>query len=126
MVTRILAPGAHSDEAECRLFNLCFHHFDDPAAAKVLRSAIQSSDAFVIFEMTHGTASACLNSTFITVSPLLTTLLWFRSSPLRLFFNYIFPLVQLFFAVDGYVSCIRSRTPEEITTLIRQQKDLDK
>jgi salicylate hydroxylase len=42
-----------------------------------------------------------------------------------MFFTFIFPLVQLFFAVDGYVSCIRGRTPEEITALIRQQKDLD-
>lgn len=42
-----------------------------------------------------------------------------------MFFTYIFPLVQLFFAVDGYVSCIRGRTPEEVTALIRQQKDLD-
>ncbi|BDD64235.1 hypothetical protein MPDQ_004363 [Monascus purpureus] len=40
---RLAEPG----KKECRLFNLCFHHFDDPAAAKVLRSAIQSSDAFV-------------------------------------------------------------------------------
>lgn len=28
-------------------FNLCFHHFDDPAAETVLKSAIQSADAFV-------------------------------------------------------------------------------
>ncbi|KAH1901220.1 hypothetical protein KXW12_001247 [Aspergillus fumigatus] len=118
---RLAEPG----KKECRLFNLCFHHFDDPAAAKVLRSAIQSSDAFVIFEMTHRTASAFLNTTFIVLSPLLTTLLWFRGSPLHMFFTYIFPLVQLFFAVDGYVSCIRGRTPEEVTALIRQQKDLD-
>lgn len=78
-----------------------------------------------IFEMTHRTASAFLNTTFIVLSPLLTTLLWFRGSPLHMFFTYIFPLVQLFFAVNSYVSCIRGRTPEEVTALIRQQKDLD-
>lgn len=32
---------------ECRIYNLCFHHFDDPAAAEVLESAVQSSDAFL-------------------------------------------------------------------------------
>ena len=32
---------------ECRTFNLCFHHFDDPAAKAVLRSAVQEADAFV-------------------------------------------------------------------------------
>jgi hypothetical protein len=38
---------AESGKKECRIFNLCFHHFDDDAAGKVLRSAVQSSDAFV-------------------------------------------------------------------------------
>jgi hypothetical protein len=32
---------------ECRLYNLCFHHFDDDIAPLVLRSAVESSDAFV-------------------------------------------------------------------------------
>lgn len=38
---------AGPNEKECRMFNLCFHHFDDPAAAAVLKSAIESADAFV-------------------------------------------------------------------------------
>ena len=32
---------------ECRMFNLSFHHFDDPAAERVLASAVESADAFV-------------------------------------------------------------------------------
>ena len=40
---RVAEPG----KRECRIFNLCFHHFDDPAAEKVLRSAVESADAFV-------------------------------------------------------------------------------
>ena len=40
---RLAAPG----RKECRTFNLCFHHFDDPAAKAVLRSAVQEADAFV-------------------------------------------------------------------------------
>lgn len=40
---RLAAPGAR----ECRIFNLCFHHFDDPAAQQVLASAVQSTDAFM-------------------------------------------------------------------------------
>lgn len=42
-VARIASPG----KKECRIYNLCFHHFDDPAAELVLRSAVESSDAFV-------------------------------------------------------------------------------
>lgn len=33
---------------ECRIFNLCFHHFDDEAGKKVLASAVQSADAFML------------------------------------------------------------------------------
>lgn len=32
---------------------------------------------------------------------------------------------QLFFAVYGYVSCIRGRTDEELARLIRDQPDLN-
>ena len=42
-VARLAEPG----KKECRIFNLCFHHFDDPDAQLVLRSAIESADAFV-------------------------------------------------------------------------------
>lgn len=35
------------DKKECRLYNLCFHHFDNDAAEKVLSSAVESSDAFL-------------------------------------------------------------------------------
>ena len=38
---------AKSGSKECRIFNLCFHHFDDEAAGKVLASAVQSTDAFM-------------------------------------------------------------------------------
>ena len=40
---RLAAPS----RKECRTFNLCFHHFDDPAAKAVLRSAVQEADAFM-------------------------------------------------------------------------------
>ena len=38
---------AEKGKRECRTFNLCFHHFDDGPAGKVLRSAVETADAFV-------------------------------------------------------------------------------
>lgn len=32
---------------ECRIFNLCFHHFNDEDATGILKSAIQSADSFM-------------------------------------------------------------------------------
>lgn len=51
--------------------------------------------------------------------------MWFRNSPIHLFFTYIIPLVPLMFAIDGYVSCIRGRTNQELDGLLRKQKDLN-
>lgn len=41
--TRLVEPEAK----ECRMFNLSFHHFDDEAASKVLKGAVDSADAFM-------------------------------------------------------------------------------
>lgn len=43
---RLAEPG----RKECRIFNLCFHHFDDEAAEKVLASAVKSTDAFMFVQ----------------------------------------------------------------------------
>lgn len=40
---RLVAP----EGKECRMFNLSFQHFDDVPAEKVLKSAVDSADAFV-------------------------------------------------------------------------------
>jgi hypothetical protein len=41
--TRIARPG----KKECRVYNLCFHHFDDASARRVLSNAVKTGDAFV-------------------------------------------------------------------------------
>lgn len=41
------------ERKECRMFNLSFHHFDDAAAEKVLKSAVESADAFVYEHQQH-------------------------------------------------------------------------
>ncbi|KAL6716887.1 hypothetical protein ACLMJK_004799 [Lecanora helva] len=118
---RLAAPN----RKEARTYNLCFHHFDDPAAKKVLRSAVEEADAFFIFEMTQRNFMALMNTSIVILSPLITTLIFFWNSPIHLIFTYLIPLVPLFYAVDGYVSCIRTRTPEETTALLKGQPDLD-
>ncbi|KAJ5603245.1 hypothetical protein N7537_006201 [Penicillium hordei] len=118
---RLAKPGTK----ECRIFNLCFHHFDDPAAKKVLASAVKSADAFMIIEMTHRTLPSLLNTTFVILSVFFTTLYDFYWSPKHLLFTYLIPIVPLFYAIDGYVSCTRGRTPDETWALLKCQPDLD-
>ncbi|GIJ92396.1 hypothetical protein Asppvi_011378 [Aspergillus pseudoviridinutans] len=40
---RVAPPG----RKECRIFNLCFHHFQDDEASAILGSALDSADAFM-------------------------------------------------------------------------------
>lgn len=37
-----------STAKECRLFNVCFHHFNDEDAVGILRDAVESADAFML------------------------------------------------------------------------------
>ncbi len=75
--------------------------------------------------MTHLTLPAILNTTMVILSLLITTLIDFWYSPLHLVFTYLIPMVPLFYAVDGYVSCIRGRTAKETWDLLYEQRDLD-
>jgi salicylate hydroxylase len=36
-----------ASKKECRIFNICFHHFGDEDAAGILRNAIESADSFM-------------------------------------------------------------------------------
>ena len=40
---RVAAKG----KKECRIFNICFHHFGDEDAAGILKNAIETADAFM-------------------------------------------------------------------------------
>lgn len=73
--------------------------------------------------MTQRNIPALLNTSIVILSPLVTTLLWFWWSPLHLLLTYVVPIVPLFFAWDGYVSCIRTRSPREISNLIAAEEE---
>ena len=77
-----------------------------------------------IFELTHRTLPALLNTTLIILSPFITTLVDWYWSPMHLLFTYIIPIVPLFYAFDGYVSCARSRTAEETWNLLTRRTGL--
>ncbi|KAL8725157.1 MAG: hypothetical protein Q9166_007532 [cf. Caloplaca sp. 2 TL-2023] len=117
---RLAKPGTK----ECRIFNLCFHHFDDRAAEKVLASAVQSTEAFMIFEMTHRTFPSLLNTTIVILSVFITTIYDFYWSPVHLLLTYLIPIVPIFYAIDGYVSCTRGRTAEETWELLYHQPNI--
>lgn len=102
-----------------RLFNLAFHHFDDDLARAILKNTVETSEGFGIFELqerTLGGFATCLMFGFFIflVAPLLY---WW--SPVRLFFVYVIPVVPFVLVFDGIISCLRTRTADEVEALLR-------
>ncbi|KAL4949234.1 hypothetical protein BDW69DRAFT_198262 [Aspergillus filifer] len=103
---------------ECRFYNVCFHHFSDADARGILKSAIEEADSFIIFEMSARQASTCLFSVLTFFWGFYVTFFWYWSSPVHLFFTFVLPVAPLALWIDGFISCLRTRNPEEIVQLI--------
>ncbi|GJP98473.1 hypothetical protein CBS63078_3493 [Aspergillus niger] len=116
---------APRDRKECRMFNLSFHHFDDSLAVPMLRSAIESADAFIIIELAARDFSSTLILPLLFLIPFQYTMLRFRQSPLHLFFTYLLPFFPLLMLFDGWVSMMRCRTPDELHDLVRRSNAAD-
>ncbi|KAL4874567.1 hypothetical protein BJY04DRAFT_211989 [Aspergillus karnatakaensis] len=117
-VGRLILPG--DGRRECRLFNICFHHFDDGDAAGILADAVDSADAFIIFEITARQISTLLCTPLVFFWGFYVTALWYWSSPIHLFSTYVIPIAPLALWIDGFISCLRTRTPGEIDGLIKK------
>ncbi|KAL4973711.1 hypothetical protein BDW66DRAFT_161873 [Aspergillus desertorum] len=123
---RAVGRVAASDKKECRIFNICFHHFDDADARGILGSAVDEADAFIIFEITARQVSTCLYSPLVFCWGFYVSLLWYWHSPVHLFFTFLLPVAPLALWVDGFISCLRTRTPTEIEALLASSgKELD-
>jgi hypothetical protein len=101
-----------------RLFNLAFHHFDNPLAARILRNSIETSDGFGIFELQERTISSMIVITLMWPLLLLVSPFYFWRDPGHLFFTYIIPIIPFVLVFDGYISSLRTRTPDEIMQLM--------
>lgn len=108
-----------------RLFNLAFHHFDDPAARSILRDTLATSSGFGIFELQDRSLSSFATCLIFGVGVFLFGLPLYWWSPLTLFFVYILPLIPLVLVFDGFVSSLRTRTPAEVEALLKSCGDKD-
>ncbi|KAG9251300.1 uncharacterized protein F5Z01DRAFT_728821 [Emericellopsis atlantica] len=104
-----------------RLFNLAFHHFDDPLAKDILRDTVQTSQGFAIFELQGRTIES-----FIAVSllPLLVMVVapvhaWKHKSLASLIFMWFIPIIPFVLVWDGWISALRTREPDEVEALLR-------
>ena len=117
---RTLPRGAGRNKKVFRLFNLAFHHFDDPLAEKILRNTLATSDGFGIFELQARTFSSLLTVALIWPLMLLVSPFYFWRSPGHLFFTYIIPVIPFVMVFDGFVSSLRTRSAAEVMAMIRK------
>jgi hypothetical protein len=96
------------------LFN-SLHHLPPSAVESCMRDAADAGEPFAAFEVVERHPLALL--TMAGGMPFLPLLLVPFSRPLRLstlFFTYVFPLVPLLAAFDGFMSCLRAYSMEEL------------
>ena len=105
----------------CRLFSLAFHHFDDPLAREILKNSVETSDGFGIFELQDRSLSAFVTTLVFGLGVLLTApyYAWRWRSPMTLVFTYLIPILPFVLLFDGWMSMLRTRTPDEVEALLR-------
>ncbi|KAK4145549.1 uncharacterized protein C8A04DRAFT_10523 [Dichotomopilus funicola] len=105
-----------------RLFNVSFHHFDDGLARAILRDTVDGGgEGFGIFELQDrglaGFLSVCLFGIGSLIAVPYYAVLW--RAPLALVFTYLVPIFPVALVFDGWMSCLRTRTPDEVEALLR-------
>lgn len=96
-----------------------FHHFDRANATLILQDAVTKKQGIAIAESTQ---RHVLLLAYMLFTPLLVILTSPFQKPFRwsrLFWTYVVPFVPLAVAFDGFISCLRTYTPEELMELVR-------
>ncbi|HLL55972.1 MAG TPA: hypothetical protein VK447_20590, partial [Myxococcaceae bacterium] len=91
-----------------------FHHFPPEVAREILADAVRKRQGIGIFEFTRRKVPDLLG---MVASPLINLLVTPAIRPFRwsrLLWTYALPMVPGVVFWDGFVSCLRSYTPEEL------------
>jgi hypothetical protein len=94
-----------------------FHHFPDTLARDVLGDAVRNGEGFAMAEVTSRTVRALATILLMPVFDWILTpgMRPFRWS--RMWLTYLIPIIPLVVLWDGLVSCLRTRTPQELLAL---------
>jgi hypothetical protein len=103
-----------------RLIANGLHHFPPARAKQVLADAVAQRQGIAVIEMVN-------RSVFAFIGVLIGTVMVFLAAPFlkpfrvsRLVLIYLVPLVPLFLLWDGFVSCLRVYSPDELRDLVSQ------
>ncbi|KAM6479160.1 hypothetical protein HDV62DRAFT_167997 [Trichoderma sp. SZMC 28011] len=104
-----------------RLFNLSFHHFDDTLARGILKDTVNTGHGFAIFELQDRSFASAISVLMFGVGAIVMAPFFaLKRRSLTIFiFSCIIPVIPFVLVFDGFVSCLRVRTPGEVETLLR-------
>ncbi|KAK2030443.1 hypothetical protein LX32DRAFT_638154 [Colletotrichum zoysiae] len=104
-----------------RLFNLAFHHFDDPLAKAILKNTLETSDGFAIFELQGRDLYSFLMPAVLGIGCIFLAPIhaWRLRSISALIFTYLIPIIPFVLVFDGFISALRTRTPDEVEALMK-------
>ncbi|KAJ5717501.1 hypothetical protein N7488_003147 [Penicillium malachiteum] len=89
-------------------------------AGSILKNAVESADAFIIFEMSARDIWTCLFSFLMVFWTCFISVVWYWHSPIHVFYTFIIPVAPIAIGADGFISCLRTRTFEETRKLLDQ------
>jgi len=102
-----------------------FHHFRRNDAQKILRDAFEKRCAIMIFEVTARTPVGILGAILIPFGVLLMTPRIRPLSVMQVVFTYLIPILPLMIFWDGFVSQLRTYTPEELKEMTQDLRAED-
>ncbi|HVJ09439.1 MAG TPA: hypothetical protein VM554_13755 [Acidisarcina sp.] len=94
-----------------------FHHFSDRMASQILADAVRRGEGIATAEVTSRTFKALAIIFLVALQSLMVTpfIRPFRFS--RILLTYLLPAIPLTILWDGLISCLRTRTPDELMRL---------
>jgi hypothetical protein len=95
-----------------------FHHFNESDAIRILHDAVANKQGIAIVESTQ---RHVLMLAYMLFTPLLVLLTSPFQKPFRwsrMLWTYVVPVVPLAVAFDGFVSCLRTYTPQELMKMV--------
>lgn len=104
------------DGSATTLFS-ALHHFQPVDATRILRNAAEAQSPIAIFEATHRSPLALLSMCLVPivvlfVTPLIRPFRWWR-----LLLTYVVPVLPIAIWWDGFVSCLRTYTRDELLAM---------
>lgn len=95
-----------------------FHHFRPEQCAQILGDAVRAGDPIAAFEFTERRPAFIATGTLLCLPIVMASCLTLRPlSRAQLLWCFVVPVVPLMFYWDGFVSALRSYTPEELRAL---------